>query len=104
MTHPLLLILVMAAVTMALRFLPFLLFEKHTPKVVLYLGGWMPGAVMAMLVISCFRTVSLSAAPYSLPELCAAALGVVLHNWRPNTLLPLLGGTAGYMLLPHWFP
>ena len=38
MSHTLALIAVMATVTIALRFLPFLLFEKHTPGVVLYLA------------------------------------------------------------------
>lgn len=103
MIHSLLLILVMAAVTIALRFLPFLLFEKHTPRTVLFLGEWMPGAVMAMLVVYCFKNVQFSAAPYSLPELCAAVLVVILHKWRHNTLLSVLGGTAGYMLLLHLF-
>ena len=103
MTHTLALIAVMAAVTIALRFLPFLLFEKHTSRVVLYLGELLPCAVMAMLVVYCFKGVQLTAPPHGLPELAAAALVVLLHRWRYNTLLSVLGGTAAYMLLLHIF-
>ena len=37
-THAALLVAVMAAVTMLLRFLPFLLFRKQTPHFIVYLG------------------------------------------------------------------
>ena len=103
MSHTLALIAVMSAVTIALRFLPFLLFEKHTSRVVLYLGELLPCAVMAMLVVYCFKGVQLTAPPHGLPELAAAALVVLLHRWRHNTLLPVMGGTAAYMLLLHIF-
>ena len=103
MTRTFVLIAVMSAVTALLRFLPFALFEKHAPRVVLYLGELLPCAVMAMLVVYCFKGVQLTAPPHGLPELAAAALVVLLHRWRHNTLLPVLGGTAAYMLLLHIF-
>ena len=67
------------------------------------LGELLPCAVMAMLVVYCFKGVQLTAPPHGLPELAAAALVVLLHRWRHNTLLPVLGGTAAYMLLLHIF-
>lgn len=103
MTHTLLLVAVMSVVTILLRFLPFALFEKHAPRVVLYLGEVLPGAVMAMLVVYCFRNVQPATPSHGLPELCAAVLVLALHKWRHNTLLSVLGGTECYMLLLHLF-
>ena len=93
-------ILVMAAVTAALRFLPFLVFRRReTPAFISYLGRALPCAVMGMLVVFCFKNVSLTAAPFGIPELIASAIVVGLHAWRRNTLLSILAGTASYMLM-----
>ncbi len=99
--HLLLQILVIAAVTAALRFLPFLLFRnaEKRPAVITYLGNVLPCAVIGMLVIYCLKNVSLTASPYGLPELLAVAAVVLLHVWRHNTLLSIFGGTALYMVL-----
>ena len=93
------LILVMAGVTALLRFLPFLVFRKHTPPYIAYLGRVLPPALIGMLVIYCFKDVSFAASPYGLPELIAAACVVVLHVWKRNSLISILGGTGIYMLL-----
>ena len=99
--HVLLQILVMAAVTAVLRFLPFLMFRngENRPGVVSYLGTVMPYAVMGMLVVYCLKNVSLLAAPHGIPEAIALAAVVALHLWRRSTLLSIFGGTAVYMLL-----
>lgn len=97
--HSLLLIAVMAGVTAAIRFLPFLLFRKNTPKTVLYLGEVLPFAIMGMLVIYCLRNISFTGETHALPEFLAVALTAALHKWRHNTLLSILGGTVFYMIL-----
>lgn len=98
--YPWLAVLVTSAVTVLLRFLPFMIFSKReTPKSVLYLGRVLPFSVMGMLVIYCLRTVSFTAAPFGAPELISVALVVVLHLVKRNTLLSIVGGTACYMLL-----
>ena len=93
------LILVMAGVTALLRFLPFLVFRRHTPPYIAYLGKVLPPALIGMLVIYCFKDVSFAAAPFGLPELIAAVCVVVLHVWKRNSLISILGGTGIYMLL-----
>ncbi len=93
------LILVMAGVTALLRFLPFLVFRRHTPPYIAYLGKVLPPALIGMLVIYCFKDVSFAAAPFGLPELIAAICVVVLHVWKRNSLVSILGGTGVYMLL-----
>ncbi|MGN1001436.1 MAG: branched-chain amino acid transporter permease [Oscillospiraceae bacterium] len=99
--HSVLLIAVAAAVTAALRFLPFLIFGRgrETPAFIRYLGKVLPYAIMGMLVVFCLKNVSLVAPPHGLPELIACALVVALHVWKRNTLLSIIGGTACYMLL-----
>ena len=99
--HSALLIAVVSAVTILLRFLPFWVFggKKETPKWVSYLGKVLPCAIMGMLVVFCLKGVSLRESPHGLPELIACAVVVVLHVWRRSTLLSIVGGTAAYMLL-----
>ena len=93
------LILVMAIGTVLLRFLPFLVFRRSTPPYIAYLGKVLPPALIGMLVIYCFKDVSFAAAPHGLPELIAAGCVVLLHAWKRNSLISILGGTAIYMVL-----
>lgn len=95
----LIIIAVMAVVTMSLRFLPFLLFSGHTPKFILYLGEVLPYSVMAMLVVYCLKGTDFLGGSHGLPEIISILLVVLLHKWKHNTLLSILGGTICYMLL-----
>ena len=97
--HSLALILIMAALTATLRFLPFVMFSKGTPKTIVYLGNLLPNAIMAMLVVYCLKNVSFTASSHGIPEALAVFLVAVLHKWKHNMLLSILGGTAAYMLL-----
>ena len=98
--YALLQVLVIAACTAALRFLPFLLFrENSTQPAIRHLSRVLPPAVMGMLVVYCLRDVSLMTAPHGLPEALALALVVLTYRWKRNTLLSILGGMVGYMLL-----
>ena len=93
------LVAVMAAVTVLLRFLPFLVFRRHTPKYILYLGKVLPPAIIGMLVVYCLRDVSVTEKPFGIPELIAAACVVGLHVWKRSAIISILGGTAVYMIL-----
>ena len=97
----LLIILVIAVITFALRAAPFILFSRTgtTPKVITYLGNVLPPAVMGMLIVYCLRNVSVLDAPFGLPELIAVVTVAVLHLWRRNSMLSILGGTVLYMAL-----
>ena len=97
--HSLAVILIMAALTAALRFLPFVMFSKGTPKTIVYLGNLLPNAIMAMLVVYCLKNVSFAADSHGIPEALGVFLVAVLHKWKHNMLLSILGGTAAYMVL-----
>ena len=94
-------IAVIALVTMALRFLPFLIFGENraTPPLIAYLGQVLPFAIMGMLVVYCLKDVDITAAPHGIPELIGCALVALLHLWKRNTLLSIGVGTVCYMLL-----
>jgi branched-subunit amino acid transport protein AzlD len=96
-----LLIAVVAIVTAALRFLPFLIFGegRETPPLVAHLGKVLPFAIMGMLVIYCLKDISFAAAPFGIPECIGCAVVIVLHLWKRNTLLSIGLGTLSYMLL-----
>lgn len=97
--HSFLLVLVIAGVTAAIRFLPFLVFRRHTPKTVLYLGEVLPYAIIGMLVVYCLRNISFLGSTHAVPECLAVLLTVLLHKWKHNTLLSILGATLFYMAL-----
>lgn len=99
--NSIILIAVMCVISALLRFLPFIIFPggKETPPVISYLGKYLPPAMIAMLVIYCFKGVSITGSTHGLPEFISAAVVIVLHLWKRNTLLSIVGGTACYMLL-----
>lgn len=99
--YALIMILVIALVTAALRFVPFFIFngDRPVPKFINYLGRVLPYSIMAMLVVYCLKSISFVKAPFGLPELISVALVAVLHVWKRNTLFSIICGTVCYMLL-----
>lgn len=99
--HSAAMITVMALVTAALRFLPFLIFgeNRKTPPLIIYLGHVLPYAIMGMLVVYCLKGVTLAQAPFGIPEAIGCAIVALLHIWKRNTLLSIGAGTVCYMLM-----
>jgi len=97
--HSALLVAVVAAVTIAIRFLPFVLFRNGSPSAIIYLGKVLPYAIMSMLIVYCLKNVSLSEGTHGIPEAVSIAIVVLLHKWKHNTLLSILIGTVVYMLM-----
>ena len=93
------LIAVMALVTWLLRFAPFLIFRKRVPAYIVYLGNVLPAAIIGMLVVYCLKDVTVTAAPFGLPELIAGVSVVALQCWKKNSLISILCGTVLYMVL-----
>ena len=97
--NPAALIAAMAIGTMLLRALPFLVFRQEPPKYISYLGRVLPSAIIGMLVIYCLKDISVSAAPFGIPELIAVVCVAGMQVWRRNSLLSILSGTVIYMVL-----
>ncbi len=87
--------------TVTTRFLPFIIFpaDKPTPKYIQYLGKVLPSAALGLLVIYCFKDVSIFGGSHAIPELIAVAVTIVLHLWKRQMLISIAGGTITYMLL-----
>ena len=94
-------IAVMAVVTFLTRALPFLFFggKKDPPRIVLYLGRVLPPAVIAMLILYCLRGTTFTTPAGWAPALIAGLFVVLVHLWKHNNLLSILGGTVLYMIL-----
>ena len=94
-------IAVTALVTMATRFLPFLIFgeNRKTPPLIDYLGKVLPCAIMGMLVVYCLKNISIFSGSHGLPEFLAIAFVALIHKWKHNTLVSVGAGTVLYMVL-----
>lgn len=99
MLHSVILVAVIAAVTIFLRFMPFIVFRKKVPEYVSYLGKVLPEAVMGMLVIYCLKGVSFGEISGWIPPLAASGIVIILQVWKRKTLLSILGGTLSYMAM-----
>lgn len=98
--HILLALLVIGAVTYALRLAPFVALRTlGESAVVAYLGRTMPLGVMAVLVVYTLSAVDLTAAPHGLPELVGVGVTAGLHLWRCNAMLSIVGGTGTYLVM-----
>lgn len=99
-TQQILTIAVMVLATALTRFVPFLIFRgKTTPAYIQYLSKVLPPAVFGMLVVYCLKDVQFTSEHYGLPELIGIAITALLHAWKRQMLISILGGTVAYMLL-----
>lgn len=90
----------MVVATAATRFVPFLIFRgKTTPGYIHYLSKVLPPAVFGMLVVYCLKDVQFLSGHYGAPELIGIAVTALLHAWKRQMLISILGGTVAYMLL-----
>lgn len=86
-------------VTVALRALPFsLLRYLKNSEFMAVLGGTMPVGVMTVLVIYTWYGQRESPGGFVAVAIAAAAT-YLLHKWRRDVGLSILGGTITYMLL-----
>lgn len=102
-SYSILLVAIISLVTMAIRFLPVLIFgrEQQTSELIAYLGESLPYAIIGMLVVYCMKDISFLDKPYGIPELIAVGAVILLHLWKRKTLLSVIGGTVIYMVLIH---
>lgn len=96
--HDILLIVVIAAVTFMTRVLPFIAFENKSYPIIEYLGDVLPYSIMAMLVVYCLKNVNLLSGNHGICEIIGVASVIILHVWKRNTLLSIIGGTIIYMV------
>lgn len=96
----------LAAVTNFItRWMPFRLFthgktdQRELAPFIKGLGEFLPPAIMAMLVVYCYRNISFAHLSQGLPEILAGVITVAIHLWQRKMFLSLAVGTLSYILL-----
>ncbi len=92
---------VIALVTAALRFLPFVIWgnNRKTPHIIEKLGKTLPFAVMGMLVIYCLKDISFVSIGNFLPALISCLVVGISYVLKRNTLISILLGTVCNIIL-----
>ena len=92
---------IIALVTAAIRFLPFLVFsdKRKTPGFIERLGAVLPYAIMGMLVVYCLKDVDLTSMAGIVPPMVATLVTAVSYVIKRNTLISIILGTVCYMVL-----
>ena len=117
---------VSAAITIFLRALPFFAFRdgRKMPEKLKHLGGILPSAIMAVLIVYCLKDVLLDFKSYILTEgvrqsskgvrygipfgygiseLVSACLVAVSYKYRHHTMLSIALGTVCNIILLYFF-
>lgn len=93
-------ILIPAIITFLLRATPFIFFsKKEVPEMILYIGKYLPFAMMGLLVVFALKGVRIMEYPFGLPEAISVAVVILLHIWKNNMLISIGGGTILYMFI-----
>ena len=98
-------IMIAALVTMATRFIPFLMFNqsKELSPYLEQLGKFLPAAIMGVLVIYCYKDFSFLVPSKTLIEVIAGLLTLVVHLYKKNMPLSIFVGTFFYILMINIF-
>lgn len=90
----------MALVIASCRALPFLFFMgRKSPPFLAFIETYMPAIAMTVLAVSSYTSIDWTASGIGAASAIAGTAVVVLHVWKRNALLSILGGTLLYMLL-----
>lgn len=102
LTEKIITIVIVIIGTMITRFLPFLLFRdaEKTPKSITYLGYVLPPAIFGMLVVYSLKDIKLTRSHlFGMPELISIIVIIILHTWKRNMFISMIGGTVLYIIL-----
>lgn len=94
-------IALMALIIMATRFFPFIVFGsgKKPPEVIMYLGKYLPPAIIVAITVYCFKDVKFYEFPFGIKEIISALTVMLLYIKFKNTMISIIAGTVLYMLL-----
>lgn len=88
---------VAAAITVALRALPFAMTATlRSSALIADLGRHLPAGIMIILVVHLLSDAPLDGPLVGLRELVPVAVTVAVHLWRRNALLSMTAGTGVY--------
>jgi branched-subunit amino acid transport protein AzlD len=94
---------VAVAITVTLRAVSFGMRNAMTESALLAdVGRWMPLGAITILAVYCLSAIDVRTPPYGIGELVGVIVTVVIHRWRRNAVLSIVGGTAAYLLMVNW--
>ncbi len=98
-------ILISAAITFALRALPFVAFrgDRKMPEKLSYLGKILPSAIIAVLIVYCMKSALLDFTGGGYIQFIAVAVVAVSYKIKHNTFLSIVLGTACNIILLQIF-
>jgi branched-subunit amino acid transport protein AzlD len=96
-------VLAMAAVIFLCRAFPFIFFRgtvgKPAARFLLFIERTAPPVAMTVLCFNALAAPIKENPASALPVLSASLITALLHIWRRNSLLSIIGGTAVFMLI-----
>jgi branched-chain amino acid transport protein azlD len=98
-------IILMSVIIASTRFFPFIVFGngKQPPKVIMYLGKYLPPAIITAITIYCFKDIKFYELPFGIREIISSLTVVLLHIKFKNTMVSISVGTILYMTLLRIF-
>ena len=95
------LVFIMGAVILLCRIFPFVFLRKTSSSSLgTFVEKTVPPAAMTVLVFNALASsFSNNGSIDGILTLTAAAITAIVHIWKRNTLISILGGTAVYMIL-----
>lgn len=94
-------IALMATIIVSTRAFPFVVFgrgKKPAPWV-MYLGKYLPPAIITAITIYCFKDIAFYKMPFGIKEIVATLTVILLHYKFKNTMISITVGTVLYMVL-----
>ncbi len=92
-----------AAITVALRALPFVVRGALEDSALLAnLNAWMPLGVTTILVVYCLSDIGLPTSSPAIAQVVAVVATVAVHWWKRNVFLSLAVGTITCVGLANW--
>jgi len=97
----LLLCFIMAAVIFFCRLFPFIFFRsgKGNKTFISFVEKTVPPVAMTVLAFNSITSPIKGNPKEAIPVLAAAAFTAIVHIWRRNPLISIIGGTALYIIL-----
>lgn len=94
-------IILIASITFFTRAVPFIVFDHGSkpPEIIMYLGKYLPPAIICIIIVYCFKDVSFLSGSYGIPEAIAVAAVLLLQYKFRNTMISIFTGTVVYMIL-----
>jgi branched-subunit amino acid transport protein AzlD len=93
------------AITVALRAIPFAVKNAlRDSALIADVGRWMPLGAITILVVYALGSIDVVNWANGMPEFAGVVVTVVLHKWRHNAVLSILGGTLVCIALANTLP